>query len=223
MALGRKKQDIEGELLVLRLRTKDDKDVDIVPAVFAISKKKDSGEWEVLQKTETGVSGRLFRLDTGKGEYDGKPYKTVKLYLVDSEAKETYLLDLRYNLLSRNLYNSLINLPNLKDNISISLYKTSNKETKKEYSNISLWQNDALVKGKFSSVELPKPEELKNSKGDVVQKDFSNLDEFFENHLKEFSKRIKEAGVVNSAHSENTTNSSEPLFENNPTQGRNLI
>jgi hypothetical protein len=223
MALGRKKQDIEGKLLVLRIKTKDEKDVDIVPAVFSISHKKENGEWEVLPKTESGVSGKIHRLDLGTGTFDKKEYKTVKLYLVDSEAKETYLLDLRYNLLSRNLYNALLNLPNLKDDVSISLYKTTNKDTNKDYSNISLWQNDALVKGKFANTELPKPEELKNSKGEVVQRDYSNLDDFFEKHLKDLSKRIKELNSHSSASSESNDQNNDPLFENKAPQGKDLI
>jgi hypothetical protein len=190
MAFGRKSNLPEGEVMFLRIRTKDANDVEILPAVFSVSKKDSSGKWETLPKTEQTVTGDLFRIDLGTGEYEGKPYSTVKVYLNDKDAKEIYVLDLRYNLLSRNLYNSLLALTKY-TGVSVSLYKSkSKKDPNKEYSQIALWQGDSLVKGKFKNEELPKPEEIKNSKGVVLSRDYSELDSFIEKELKVLSAKL---------------------------------
>lgn len=185
MAFGRKSSLPNGEVFYLRIKSKDENDVEILPATFTISKKDDKGEWKRLEKTEQIVTGDLVRIDLGKGEYEGKEYKTVKVYLQDTVAEEVYVLDLRYNLLSRNLYNSLVNLTSYKG-VSVSLYKVKGKkETNKdkEYSAIAVWQNDNLIKGKFKTEDMPKPEEVKNSKGVVIQRDYGDLDSFLEKHL----------------------------------------
>lgn len=194
MSLGKKSNLPEGELMYLRIKTKDQDDKEVIPAVFTVSKKnQESNKWETVPKTESAVSGDLFRIDLGKGVYQEKEYKTVKIYLRDNKENEIYILDLRYNLLSRNLFNSLVNLTSF-NGVSISLYKTKGKKPEnkdKEFSAIAIWQGDAIVKGKFRSEELPKPEEVKNSKGVVLQRDFSALDDFLEVQLKELKAKLE--------------------------------
>lgn len=196
MSLGKKSNLPEGELMYLRIKTKDQDDKEVIPAVFTVSKKnQESNKWETVPKTESAVSGDLFRIDLGKGVYQEKEYKTVKIYLRDNKENEIYVLDLRYNLLSRNLFNSLVNLTSF-NGISISLYKTKGKKPEnkdKEFSAISIWQDDAIVKGKFRSEEMPKAEEVKNSKGVVLQRDFSALDDFLEKELAELKVKLEKA------------------------------
>ncbi len=70
------------------------------------------------------------------------------------------------------------------DNVSISLYQTKSKKDGKIYPSISVWQNDNMIKGKYANEEIPQPEEVKNKKGEVLQRDFSEMNEWFFEKLK---------------------------------------
>ena len=197
MAFGRKSAIPAGKLFVVRIKTKDEDDKELLPAVFQISQKDEAtAKWTKIDKTEQTISGDLFKVEIGKGEWDGKPYKTVKLYLNDSDLNENYLIDLRYMSLSRNLFNALLNLKTYKG-ISVSLYKSKGKpkdgQPAKEYSNISVWQNDQLIKTKYKSDEMPKADEITNKKGEVIQRDYTELNDFLENELKTLAENVSAA------------------------------
>jgi hypothetical protein len=167
MALGKNNQD-NGKLLVLRIQNKTTDlktgvETPLSPHQFEISEKID-GKWTVRPELESRVSGNLSKIQIEEKEYEGNPYKAFKFYLNDSETNETYLLDLRSTMVSRNLFNSLLALETF-DGLQISLYNKTSKKDGKDYTNVSLWQGENMVKGKFSLDELPKPEEIKNKQG----------------------------------------------------------
>jgi hypothetical protein len=47
-----------------------------------------------------------------------------------------------------------------------------------------------LIKGKFDLKEIPSAEEVKDKKGKVIKKDYTEVDDFFEKHLKDFSEKM---------------------------------
>ena len=195
MALGKKNYVNDGKFYILRLVNKQKdpttgKDVPLEPNQFLVNERLGEKQYSVIGH-EKAVNGDLVQIKLEKDEYEGKPYDKVRLTLKDESNKETYLLDLRMTQLTRNLFNSLLALTSFKG-LSISTYLKEGKDGKK-YSNISLWQNNELVKGKFAWEEWPKVEELKNSKGIVQSRDFTAVDDFFVSHLSELAKKVNKA------------------------------
>lgn len=191
MALGNTNQNQSTrKLLILKLKSKDANDQPIVPNMFQVSEKGEDGKWTARPELQARVSGNLVRVELGEGEYQKKKYGTVKLYLEDPAADEMYLLDLRYNQLSRNLFNSLANLTSFND-LSISNYSTKSKKDGKEYANISLWQGKNMVKGKTEFTAIPQPELIKHPKtGEVISRDFADVDNYFKPQLEELAMRV---------------------------------
>jgi hypothetical protein len=193
MALGKTNNQDNGKLLVLRIQNKttDPKtgvETPLSPYQFEISEKID-GRWTVRPELESRVSGHLSKIQIEDKEYEGNPYKAFKFYLNDPDSNETYLLDLRSTMVSRNLFNSLLALESF-DNLQVSLYNKTSKKDNKDYTNVSLWQGENMVKGKYSLDELPKPEEIKNKQGKLLMRKYDELDEFFAKHLTELNKKI---------------------------------
>jgi hypothetical protein len=195
MAYGKKTGgNSDYKLLVFRLKNKDENSVDLVPNLFQVSEKVND-EWVAKKEMVSNVSGNLTKLELDTKEYKGEPYKVVKLFLQDEESKETYLIDLRYGRLTRNLFNSFLALESF-NNLEISNYAKESKSDGKTYPTISLWQRAAgaekgtLIKGKFDLKEIPPAEEVKDKKGKVIKRDYAEVDDFFEKHLKEFSEKI---------------------------------
>ena len=109
MALGNTNQQSNRKLLILKLKSKDENDVSLVPNMFQISEKV-GDKWTPRPELEARVSGNLTKVELGEGEWNKKKYGTVKLFLEDAATDELYLLDLRYN----SLYGRL-RLRNLKE------------------------------------------------------------------------------------------------------------
>lgn len=191
MALGKSNDQLNGKLYVLRIKNniKDKetgKEIPLLPHQFEVSEKID-GKWVVSPNLETRVSGDLVKIEVEDKEYEGNPYKAFKFFLRDGD--ETYLLDLRSTMVSRNLFNSILAL-NKFEQVQISLYSKKSKKDEKEYTNISLWQDGVMVKGKFSLDEIPKPEEVKNKQGKIILRQYGEVDEFFAKNLIALSKQI---------------------------------
>lgn len=183
MAIGRKQAGNNGKLLVFRIKNKDANDVPLVPNKFEISEKNAEGKWVARPKMEESVSGDIASMTFSEKEYEGAAYKIVKIKMDDEAEGESYLLDLRYTNLSRNLFNSLMGLKSLKG-VNVNHYSKTSKTDGKEYANISLWQGDTMIRGKFALDKLPKPDEIKDKKNVVVKRDYSEVDNFFETELK---------------------------------------
>lgn len=185
MARGNSNQS-SNKLFIAKIKTKEN-DKEVAP-FFQLTEKNDDGKWVDCDKTKS-LSGDLVKIQFEKGEYKGNEYDVIKLTLRDNEVKEDYLLDLRLNLLSRGLYNSLLNLAGSDDfkGLSISVYET--KKGEKTYPAVAVRQNDNLVKWRYSLDELPKVKRIQvKGKADVI--DSSELDDFLLNGLKELAAEV---------------------------------
>lgn len=178
MALGSNNNKSSGPLYVLKVVDKD-KDKKKVPPHFSVSKKVD-GKFQVQKETYNRVSGNLTRIDIKEQEWKGDKYNTVSLYLKDGE--DMYLVDLRFNLPSRSLFNSLAALESYSD-VAVTVY-----ENKSGYTALGLWQGETLVKWKYKLDELPQPDGVV-FKG-KTQYDYSKVDEFFVKVLQEIAGKL---------------------------------
>jgi hypothetical protein len=165
-------------LIILKPVNKDENKNKVEP-YFSVTRKVD-GKWKTGSETFNKVSGSLSKVEVKEQEFNKVKYKTVGVYLKDGE--ETYLLDLRFSITTRNLFNMLATLTAF-DNLSVSYYQDKNG-----YDRFSLRQNDAFVNWKYSAEQLPKPIEV-TFKG-AVQRDYTPIDEIFEKELVELNARV---------------------------------
>lgn len=177
MALGNTNQST-GNLYILKFTTKD-KDKKSVPAHFTVSKKGTDGKYAIVD-TVTRVSGNLYKVDVKEQDFRGDKYKTVSVYLKDGE--EAYLLDFRFTLPTRSLFNSMASLDSF-DNLAVTAY-----DGKNGYPALGLWQGDKMVKWKYKLDELPAPETVRFKGKDM--NDYSKVDEFFEKELQTISAKV---------------------------------
>lgn len=201
MAIGRKNNFDDGsKLLILKIVTKapdpldKQKTIPLIPAMFRISEKV-GDVWVIREKLEKDVSGNLVGIEFKKDSYQGESYDLIKIRLRDPEANESYILDLRTSMITRNLFNSLLDLTSY-DNLLISLYKREDRKNPGTfYTNICLRQGDELIRGKFTNDQVPKAEEIVDSKGRLVKRDYTDIDNFFLNHLAILAKALKSVPV----------------------------
>lgn len=180
--LGNSRQS-ENELIILKIRTTDDLKSP-TPVHFEVSKKV-GDKWSAVAETKE-VSGTITKVETYEREWEGVVTPLVKVYLEDAEAKESYLLDLRYNMLSRNLFNTLLSLESF-DGVKIGVYER--KKGDKTYPAVSVRQNDQLVNWKYKIEELPAIEKVQVGKKEITN--FDNLNDFFIEELKGLGERVK--------------------------------
>lgn len=178
MALGNSGSNT-GTLFILKIVDKNKEKQRVAPH-FTVSKKGASGKYELQPETVNRVSGNLYKIDIKEQEWKGDKYNTVALYLKDGE--EAYLVDLRFNLPSRSLFNSFASLEEY-TNLSITVY-----ENKGGYTALGLWQGDKMVKWKYKLDELPAPDAV-TFKGKEMH-DYSKVDEFFTIALREISGKL---------------------------------
>lgn len=183
MALGKQYKDDGSKVYVLRPTNKNEKK-EKVPVHFDVFEKKD-GKW-VKTREETRVSGDLFKLEIKEFEFEKVVTKSVTIGLKDYANKETYLVDTRFNIPARSLYNMLISLTTNFDNLSLSIYNREHNGN--EYDAFSLRQGQELVPWKYKIADLPKAIET-TFKGQVMR-DYTPIDEFFEKELIELSNRL---------------------------------
>lgn len=188
MALSNGSYANSGPLVFLspRSKTKDEngKAVELQKPYFEISRVNEEGNIYKTGETATVVSGDLVSIKFKIREFEGKKTSHIILYIKDNssvENAETYSLDLNHRISSRSLFNALLNLESPKG-IAVSIYRS-----KKGYESFGLEQNGENVKWKYELTDLPKAEVMRNKKGEVVQTDYSEVDAFFEEKLKELA------------------------------------
>jgi len=177
MALGNSGGNT-GTLFILKIVDKDKEKKKVAPH-FSITKKVD-GKWTVQPETVNRVSGNLSKIEIKEQEYKGDKYNTVSLYLRDGD--ESYLIDLRFNLPSRSLFNSFASLESY-DNLSVTVY-----ENKSGYTALGLWQGEKMAKWKYKLDELPVPDAV-TFKGKEMH-DYTKVDEFFTKVLQEIAGKL---------------------------------
>lgn len=179
--LGSNKSN-NNKVYFLKITTKD-KDKKNVAPHFAVSEKV-GDKWEVTKEVKD-VSGNLTGVTIEKKIWEEQEYDVIKLALEDTETQETYVLDLRQNLLSRSIFNSFLNLKTF-DNVEVGLYT---KKGEGAYPAVSVKQNGERVSWAYELDKLPKIEKVKVGKKEIV--DSSELDEFYIEKLKELAARVK--------------------------------
>ncbi len=180
--LGSNRQS-NNELIILKVKTAD-AEKKPVPVHFEVMKKVD-GKWAATGETRD-VSGRVTKVETYEREWEGKMTPLVKLYIEDESVQETYLLDLRYNMLSRNLFNNILSLTSFEE-VSIAL--RDKKKGDKTYPTVYVNQGGKKVDWKYKVEELPKV--VKVMVGKTEHTSFDDLNDFFIKELTELSEVVK--------------------------------
>lgn len=170
-------------LIFLNARSQDKEGNKVAPH-FEIARVGEDKKIAATGETATKVSGDLLRPRFTSRDFKGSPTKHLVLYIRDGD--ETYNLDLTYRISSRSLMNALLSVTDPKG-VEISIY-----ESKKGYEALSLWQGEKMVPWKFDGRkgEIPEADVIKDKKGAVVKTDFSEVDEFFETHLKAWADEV---------------------------------
>ena len=131
--------------------------------------------------------GTLINIETSSYEYEGKEKQTVKIGFVD-EVGEKYQLDIAYNSISRNLFNSLLGF--VRDNADVKEMKIemSLYVNKGGFKSLGLLINGARANW-FYSIEEQKEliERIENKKGELISNDYTEYD----NKLREGIETIK--------------------------------
>lgn len=175
------------KLFFFRLKRKDENSKPVKPYFFVRQSKE--GGFEDLPNAAF-VAGNLVKVVLDQRVFEGKEYDIVKLHLQDGD--ERYILDLRYDTLTRQLFNNLIALESF-ENLKISVGETVSKKNGKTYASIYLTQNGKLVNWKYTPAEVPKPDEITNKKGEVIQRDYDEVNAFFKKELAELAERLSSA------------------------------
>lgn len=177
--LGNNNENNNGTLYVLKVKVTDENKKKLDHPVFEVKTKNETGQW-VITNTVPSVSGRVSKLDIKENDWEGEKYYTASLLLKDDEVEESYLVDLKVaNMMNRSIFNSLLNI-DVSLPIKLGLYTS-----KKGYPTGSVRQGENLIDWKFSLQDQPKAEEIQ-FKGKVMR-DYSAVDKFFVDKLREFS------------------------------------
>lgn len=179
--LGSNKSN-NNKVYFLKVTTKDAEKKNVAPH-FAVSEKV-GDKWEVTSQVKD-VSGNLTGVTIEKKTWEEQEYDVIKLALEDPATQETYVLDLRQNLLARSIFNSFLNLKTF-ENIEVGLYT---KKGEGAYPAVSVKQNGERVSWAYELDQLPKIAKVKVGKKEVV--DSTELDEFYIEKLKELAVRVK--------------------------------
>jgi hypothetical protein len=187
MGLGSQNQN-NNKLYILKPRTQDAEKKPITPILEVLEKVEDS--WKITGDTKS-VSGNLTKIELGERTWEGVTSPTVKITLEDTERKESYLLDLRFNLMTRSLFNSLLSLKDFND-VSISIYSTKPKTpTDKSYPAMAARSHDNRLDWRFKPEELPPIVKVKVGKQEVPV--FDDLNDFLIKELRVLAEKVKES------------------------------
>ncbi len=191
--IGKENKNDGTELVIVQDRTSEDKK----KSFFEFIQKVD-GQWVVTAK-DSVFSGDLKSIQHGL-KYDisipkqrelAEKYKNrpvIKLQLVDREANQTYLYKFNLRLATRTLINRVLALEST-DGLAISIW--NDRETGNE--KISLKQHGKPVDWKYGLDEVPKPEELRKKNGELISRDFDEVDKFFLDKIDEFNASKKKS------------------------------
>jgi hypothetical protein len=187
--------EYNGKIFYVKAVTKEE-DAQCEP-YFAFKQKVD-GEYKVVQK-DKGFSGALEKVETYEREWKGVKSTNVKVTVVDNDEK--YVWDAPFSILSRSVFNTLLGLESY-ENLKFTIYLTKPNAAKAgaRYPQISVWQNDQLVKWKYELSELPAIKKVRVKGQDMS--DTEDIDNFFIKALNEkFSGSIKASAPAKKAES----------------------
>lgn len=185
MALTNNEKQSNGNLVILKPVDRDAEKHPLPKPFFSVTKKVD-GKWTKDPETYTNVSGTLSKVELEQNDYQGDINKVAKIYLKDGD--DLYLLDLRYSIASRGLFNSLLGLKEY-TNVKVSIYRN-----KAGYLSYYVRQNESDVAWAFTREQVPAPVKVM-FKG-KERSDFSDIDSFYEGKLQELSKKLGGSGEI---------------------------
>ncbi len=171
-------------MVFLSIVSRDENDEKIKP-FFRISRVIDS-KIEKTDETYEVLSGNLYKVNFKDKVFRNQTTPTVDLIFKDNTqgSDETYCLNLTYRNSTRSLFNSLAGLEDF-DDLEVSVYNN-----KKGYETFSLRQNGEKTNWKYELDELPVIKKVTINRKE--ESDFSEINTFFENELKEIQKFLAE-------------------------------
>lgn len=185
MGLG-KPQRKDLKAFSLKIKTKD------LPKPEFVVSERQGDKFVELPDREYNVSGNLIGVEPKETKWEGKVIKSVNVTLTDGD--QIYFVTVPYSNLGRGLMNSLLALKKFND-VEIGLYQTKPKtDGGKTYPATSLRQEGEIVRWRYALNELPAPDEIV-FKGEKMR-DFSKLESFLSDQLKELNKIIKASAPV---------------------------
>ena len=188
MAFGKESKKSDLKAYSLKIKTKD-----LPKPEFVVSERQGDKFIELPEREDT-ITGTLIGLEPKETVWQGKTIKSVSATLTDGD--QIYFLTIPYSNIGRGLMNSLLNLQAFTD-VQIGLYQTKPKtEGGKTYPAVSVRQADQIVRWKYENKDLPPPEEIK-FKGEIMR-DWSKMEAFMADKLKEFNKVIKNTAPAKS-------------------------
>ena len=123
-------------------------------------------------QTASYVEGHITKLEASGYEFEGKFRNTFNLTLQDDEG--SYILQSAFTNIGRTILNSLAGAEQLGD-IKLSLYIN-----KKGFKSVWVENNGERTEWKYPIDEqMDMVEEVKNKAGEVLQKDYSALEQFY--------------------------------------------
>jgi hypothetical protein len=184
MPIGNKNRnnDSNKKMLFVNTRTKDEDDKDIKPYFSFLEStgeangKKTYGE---IAK-DPSFSGSIVKVEAYEREIKSKGVKQPRVKIIFEDDDTAYYLDMSYTILSRSFFNCLLSLDSLED-ISVNIYQTKPNDKGKVYPQISVWQNDKMVRWLYTKDELPVIKKVK-VKGQEMS-DTEDVDNFFRDKL----------------------------------------
>ncbi len=192
MALGRTEQESNSSLVFLSPRAKKEgKEID--PAFFI--RRKIDGEWKEDGSVDrfsgklVGVAHKSVALPA-----PAKPLNIISVTLEDEEAKEKYVAEFTFKVPTRSLFNRILNL-NGQDGVEISYFRN-----KDGFESFALRQNGETVKAKWEKGDKEVPEvEVTVKKSGEVDKDYFEINQFYQQKMVELGEKLKAGGKTQSA------------------------
>jgi len=160
----------------------DGKKVKVDP-YFSINSRGEDDKFHVHEDRPQFVTGNLTKLKLGSFQWEEQDVNTVELYLEDGD--EIYNVDLRYNLMSRNIFNSLLSLDSFSE-IKLSLYTN-----KKGYPAVGVEQGGTRADWKYKLEDLPAVKKVLVGKKEMP--DSTELDEFYLGELQVLAEKLDSA------------------------------
>lgn len=164
------------EVYFVKMKTKDQ-------AYFEFSRKIGDKIHKDGRTTIQTIEGKPNRIELGSYTYENKEIKTFKLYLhkVINEKNILFIISSSFTQAARAIMNALLGCSKPLEHVNITLYKNGGG-----YTSVKMSINKKKSEWKYSVDEQRKHiETIKNKKGEFVSNDYSELDELFEEKMRE--------------------------------------
>lgn len=160
-----------------------------------VKKEKKGDSWVETDEYDM-MEGRLKKIEAGSYVYEGKEKKTFAMFMDDGNA--SIKVDCSLNNMTRKMLNYLSGAASI-GNVKLTARKWGKKDSDKKYPTVFVEVNGQKSDVGFPYDQLPKVEEIKNKKGEVLSKDDSELNDFFiANVIPEINSKIQAPELIKS-------------------------